>query len=1753
LRTTFHPSRVLVVVVVPSVQRGSFASLVAEMESEVAVNGSTEEETTDVDLLWLERATAEDIGEHLQRVKEIFEAYDVSPASTPSSSGRSSPSSSSPTHDDGAHSLTSSPSALEQQQQREHGQAGTTSSDVSDRKLPPERSKREDSGADGNLVAAGAVREQQQQKGAVRHRRHSSLIDTIVLGEYVQETNNENERQKKTAVQMKSTIFSKLLRKHSERSKGLEGQTTTARDPTEEGGNLEEFTQRHNNNNDAQQTDVGGANDVNDELVAPFLESLHEAEHAELAWMKPQKETTNGLLQSQQSTLSELGLEEQEDQVLSLGNLTMSKNSWMGSMHFDLSGEEGTPCLLSSRGDSSVLCIGTTTGLVLAKFIEDISAPGARTRTARCLPPPLQANEKTLKVTSIGTSFGLENYVVVGYSTGSIAIYDVCNLFDAQEENLSDSQMLKVVRQPECKDVPITSLQFTYCRQNQARDQSDAVGDKSRREKMKGTAKAAIGAMGMGRACTFLSCAANGLISTHSISIVAPAVSFLRRAPVLSVTTKIRGRLGSAILDCSVNFFQSGVLGAIIMQDSITIVQLPLNENQDSAQLITLGKVSKPTNAAFGAVPCVCWREMNAAESLFELLVSWDSTAQSISVQPKDSDEVEAGQTFVNVMYEWRLEQSVANLHWLDHSNTLAVFSEHGHVVLSVCPEGSFHEGLNVVESLLLQDSPIRQVASHERSFHGSSACISSSSGCGVPPADAQEATTTMQGQTALSVVCNNGKIIYMLLLSPLSRAIALFSKNATTPEIALRTSLDMLSSIRNEDTSNALYKQILVILDASMRKELFQKDYDRAARRTFSTCRAIAERQIKSQEISMLDESMAIREFLWQDAFEAFSENESSISAFTRALEGAIMKGNSNSSETQFPGSETLRVPPEVMQKLVESLASHPERIERCVIRMPIFCLDFNQVAKLCILHNLHTTFAYLYNEGLHDPLTPAIEMIRGMLKCSTPESQQNLMRKLCVYVAYCFGGKRYPPVDQYDTLEVGKLPSPPKNEERKENEPLPDLVQREEHLHLVRSQLLKLLLLCPINQLLETGTETPLLPQGALQSGPVIRAMLSIDSCLSLSTLLCAFETWDAISTDIAEASLQLNASEEVPVAENSSSDKSSTALQLAVDILSREAEECEQHHGSAGMADAGCIWMFIAHQVATGRARFGSGSGTGSELLSRVLEHLCLAASTLTELRRRESFERAALRLVDEWWGMVPNNGGSKDHTERISKLALNTKLYLLSAKIHIYCEEYEEAVKFLLMYIGDLDKSSQEDKVDLRRIRNNRCDAIFKFLTQLLNIEGRNRDAARDAVTARLKEFTMIDGNRTAELIGTIQNHSADKEHKEGQMPVQRRKTDEDKLLVEHYIKAMCQVEPDLLLSYLQKNEGNYKLDSVLTIVMQSAGKGVTFRCDDAAVHLLERLGDIAGGQKIILGVIREGLAVLSVKILELMALRRAEERGEEEAASLEERSSGSKKRERVGVHQIPEALALRECLRAAFELNFRNAQLLDAYEREELWFKILAMFVNPAHDAMIASQDARRESETSFVLLSMQSFLSTLTGDTIMAMSDAMPLTKVAARLVQEHSGSTLASFREILSDLLESCGHEVDVLATAKRVIDTDLVTTRRNVIAHRRQRVSPSALKIEHVKDQARGKGGSGLGGLGLGGSTSWLNTNASNSQLAFSSSSSSDGTIKLHLAPPPGAEFIAHGSTMNICAPTRTIGVFPQKATFYGEVVEP
>ena len=101
----------------------------------------------DEEEVWLEGATEEDLERHAERVSELFERYGISPASSPSVSGTSSP-------------------APEEEYREE-----PESSDTGDKRptVAPSRGLE--------------VQLRHHQEQALRHRRNSSLITTIVSQE----------------------------------------------------------------------------------------------------------------------------------------------------------------------------------------------------------------------------------------------------------------------------------------------------------------------------------------------------------------------------------------------------------------------------------------------------------------------------------------------------------------------------------------------------------------------------------------------------------------------------------------------------------------------------------------------------------------------------------------------------------------------------------------------------------------------------------------------------------------------------------------------------------------------------------------------------------------------------------------------------------------------------------------------------------------------------------------------------------------------------------------------------------------------------------------------------------------------------------------------------------------------------------------------------------------------------------------------------------------------------------------------------------------------------------------------------------------------------------------------------------------------------------------------------------------------------------------------------------------------------------
>ena len=114
------------------------------------------------------------------------------------------------------------------------------------------------------------------------------------------------------------------------------------------------------------------------------------------------------------------------------------------------------------------------------------------------------------------------------------------------------------------------------------------------------------------------------------------------------------------------------------------------------------------------------------------------------------------------------------------------------------------------------------------------------------------------------------------------------------------------------------------------------------------------------------------------------------------------------------------------MVQALVEHYAAlgQPDAVERCVLQMDIASLDFNQLVKLCRQHHLLSALAYILNRGLNDFVTPAAELLLGMLSVAEPPApadppagdagvhlREAAACKLLAYLRCCFRGEAFPP----------------------------------------------------------------------------------------------------------------------------------------------------------------------------------------------------------------------------------------------------------------------------------------------------------------------------------------------------------------------------------------------------------------------------------------------------------------------------------------------------------------------------------------------------------------------------------------------------------------------------------------------------------------------------------------------------------------------------------------------------------------------
>ena len=248
--------------------------------------------------------------------------------------------------------------------------------------------------------------------------------------------------------------------------------------------------------------------------------------------------------------------------------------------------------------------------------------------------------------------------------------------------------------------------------------------------------------------------------------------------------------------------------------------------------------------------------------------------------------------------------------------------------------------------------------------------------------------------------------------------------------------------------------------------------------------------------------------------------------------------------------------LPPEVVQALVgqASAAGDAASVERCVLHLDLASLDFDQVARACAQHRLHSALAHLYADGLDDFVAPA----EAMLRAATQEADGRTTYKLLLYLRECFRGRRFPP--GRGALPASRLPS-------------------------LKAQLLCWLLTDDASDADATSSPRLLYPR--------LRALLRRDAPATLSVLREAFDGWDAAEEDVVTALPGARVGGALPSAADVSGDDAAayvvtgrSAAQMACEAVVHCAEGVAGGEPQAPAVASACL-AFAAAFVGAGRA--------------------------------------------------------------------------------------------------------------------------------------------------------------------------------------------------------------------------------------------------------------------------------------------------------------------------------------------------------------------------------------------------------------------------------------------------------------------------------------------------------------------------------------------------------------------------------------
>ncbi|XP_073396316.1 uncharacterized protein [Physcomitrium patens] len=728
----------------------------------------------------------------------------------------------------------------------------------------------------------------------------------------------------------------------------------------------------------------------------------------------------------------------------------------------------------------------------------------------------------------------------------------------------------------------------------------------------------------------------------------------------------------------------------------------------------------------------------------------------------------------------------------------------------------------------------------------------------------------------------------------------------------------------------------------------------------------------------------------------------------------------------------------PEVMQALVEHYSYHGwvDRVEQCVLHMDIGSLDFNQVVRLCREHGLYSALIYLFNRGLDDFRSPLEELLIVADQASNSSQTQLVGYKLLVYLKYCFIGLAFPP--GHGSLPTTRLPG-------------------------LRAEILQFLL---DQEGSIRGRPLTGFKSEEVKIYPRLWFLLQVDIQATLLVLRLAFPEHGPLGigkqgfaylTSADDEDLVLSASEDIhdgvryvqatvnALVEILNVSHKVRAFPKGVDTDVKDSQMIRPSNEGVGY-----LLDFVAQFVASRHAVVSSAT------FMMILEYLALPTHGRGDALANEDL---MVRLLNA----VPD---SNLDPSRTLELAQTNNFWQVSGLLHTRGRNYEAALDDYLndenqigqpfLYIMDmLDPQKGLQESDLSKFKK----AVLLRISELvqrsskgtLGVVLKHMSSDNQQVIERLDHrpellFAYLKGimnarsgsNISGELdsAGVLSHckhqrrlpsrqHSTSSRFKRGNCcPQWDPNVDIKDLLqqsaivftddmAELYVELLCKFEPHAVLKFLESYE-NYRLEHCLKLCQEY---GIT----DAAIFLLERVGDVASALDLVLKDVE-----ICRDRLELFVSTSS--RTSVQAFDKDQQS-------------VVEVGAVKAAVAAAVALCQRNTQRLEPRESITLWFRLLDSIVEP-------SKVASNAVNTSFEVDRNFRNQEYLDSERIQIRGKSRAQRKLAIKQAKDHGSHPFQDFRPTILNMLSAYGYERTILRTAKHLTEED---TFYNIYALRR------------------------------------------------------------------------------------------------------